>query len=118
MEFKRTAGICVLMVFGIFTCVSQLYAKADPYKDMAQELSNASSKLKNPKIAIMPFSYVDKRKSPGGEIVSERLTTRIVRIGKYNVIERALLQNVLSELHLEATGVVDVETALTQMIAD
>ncbi len=83
---------------------------ADSYDRLASELSQSAQLLKNPKVAIIPFSYVDKRKSDGGAIVVERLTTRIVKLKKFQVIERQLLENVLQELHLETTGVVDAET--------
>ncbi len=63
------------------------------------------------KIAILPFSYLDKRKSEGGSIVSERLTTRIVKLKKYQVIERELLENLIQEQHLETSGAVSAETA-------
>ena len=63
------------------------------------------------KIAILPFSYLDKRKSEGGSIVSERLTTRIVKLKKYQVIERRALENLIQEQHLETSGAVSAETA-------
>ena len=88
----------------------QAFAKDDPYRQMAQELSESSHLLTNPKIAIIPFRYLDKRKSAAGDIISERLTTRIVKIGKLKVIERQLLENVMQELHFETTGAVDMES--------
>lgn len=86
-------------------------ASADEYKTLAKELSQVKVSAGQVKVAILPFSYVDKRKSDGGAIVSERLTTRIVKMKKFLVIERQLLESVLSEQHLETSGLVSAETA-------
>ena len=85
-------------------------AGSDPFKAMAQELSESAELLTNPKIAVMPFSYGKEKKSDVGTIVSERLTTRIVKLRKLKVIERQMLDNVLQELHFEETGIVNAET--------
>ena len=106
MNKKKT----LLVLFFVLFFVLDVYAKQSTYSKMAEELSTASNFLKNPKVAIIPFSYLDKRPSNGGLIVSERLTTRIVRLGKLQVIERQLLEKVLQELKLETTGIVDVKT--------
>ncbi len=87
-----------------------LQAKQDGYDKMAEELSESSAKLVQKKVAILPFNYLDQRKSEGGAIVAERLTTRIVRLGKLQIIERQMLDKVVQELHLETTGIVDTET--------
>lgn len=100
----------ILLVLSItLFFVINLSAKENPYSKMAKELSEASTFLKQPKVAIIPFSYMDKRKSDGGMIVAERLTTRIVKIGKLQVVERHLLEKVLQELHFEMTDIVDVK---------
>jgi TolB-like protein len=77
---------------------------------MALELSGSAGLPANATIAVMPFGYGDQKKSDVGMMVSERLTTRIVKLKKSKVIERQMLENVLKELHLEGTGVVDAAT--------
>lgn len=99
----------LLVAAGLFTVVSFAGAKEDSYDTMARELSDISISTA-PKIAIIPFSYVDKRRSEAGVVISERLTTRIVKLKKSKVIERQLLEGVMQELHLETTGIVDAET--------
>ena len=103
-----------LLIVLIFT-ISVLYpagvsARQDPYDVLVKELSDTTVFTKQPKVAIMPFNYLDNRKSDGGIIISERLTTRVVKLKKFSVIERQLLEKVIAELHLESTGVIDVET--------
>lgn len=99
----------LLVVFTAFLFVVNASARINPYTQMAQELSEASNLLKKSKVAIIPFNYMDKRKSTGGMIVAERLTTRIVKIGKLQVVERQLLEKVLQELHFEMTDIVDAK---------
>ncbi|MDD5686787.1 MAG: FlgO family outer membrane protein [Elusimicrobia bacterium] len=104
--------IFCMLVFAVFASLSavNLFAKEDPYDTIARELSDASNLLTQHKVAIMPFAYTDKRKSDGGIIIAERLTTRIVKLKKLQVIERELLEKVVQELHLESSGIADVET--------
>lgn len=108
---KSNAKLAGVAVFAVIIACAQAFAASDnAYKKMAQELSDNAHLLSNPKIAIVPFQYIDKRQSAAGNIISERLTTRIVKIGKLKVIERSLLENVMQELHLETTGIVDAES--------
>jgi len=87
-----------------------LYA-ADLYDKMAVEICEGGAELTKKKVAILPFAYVDGRKSPGGTIVSERLTTRIIKLKKLQVVERSLLEKVMEELKLQATGAIDSSSA-------
>ena len=105
-----------LLSLSLAVCACQLLfagpvcAREDGYDKLARELSASANVLSQPKVAILPFSYIDQRKSDSGIIIAERLTTRIVKLNKCKVIERQLLENVLKELHLESSGVVDAET--------
>ncbi|MBI5573531.1 MAG: hypothetical protein HY919_03130 [Elusimicrobia bacterium] len=89
---------------------SKTFAREDMYTKMAKEFTESASLLPQPKIAVMPFVYLDKRISDGGPIVSERLTTRIVKLKKFQVIERQLLEKVLGEQNLGTTGIIDAES--------
>jgi TolB-like protein len=101
----------LLTVFLMTTATAGVsFAKDEGYDKMAEDFSKSASLLNPPKIAIIPFTYVDKRKSDGGMIVSERLMTRIVKLKKLQVIERGLLESVMQELKLQESGVVDAET--------
>jgi len=100
----RRFTVCALMLVSLAACV---WARDDMYSTLATELCSVSDAIPNPKIAIIPFTYVDKRQSSAGIVISERLTTRIVKLKKCTVVERQMLENVMQELHLEATGVID-----------
>lgn len=103
---------CVLFILLLILLSKTLVldARENAYDKMAKEFSESASLLSQPKIAIMPFVYLDGRKSDGGPIVSERLTTRIVKLKKFQVIERQLLEKVLTEQNLGTTGIIDVES--------
>jgi len=63
---------------------------ADAYDDLAKEIVKGSEQLKTKKIAILPLEHIGKKESPAPQIISERLTTRIVRLGTIQVVERNL----------------------------
>lgn len=56
------------------------------------------------KIAVANFSYPDGSAAGDGDIVSERLTTELVRLKKFRVAERREIQKVLAELRLQSSG--------------
>lgn len=81
--------------------------RSDPYKLLAERLSEAHGRMVNRKVAVLPFSYTDRRESDDGVVVSERLLTRIIQEGKLEVVERHLLEKVMGELKLQYSGAVD-----------
>ncbi|MDA8243099.1 MAG: FlgO family outer membrane protein [Elusimicrobia bacterium] len=79
----------------------------DPYEFLAERLSAACGKMQNKKVAVLPFSYTDRRESDDGVVVSERLITRMIQEDKLEVVERNLLEKVMGELKLQYSGGVD-----------
>jgi len=79
----------------------------DPYRVLASGLSAARDRVPNRKVAVLPFSYTDKRESDDGVVVSERLLTSLIRERKLEVVERNLLEKVMGELKLQYSGAVD-----------
>ena len=67
----------------------------DPYEFLAERLSAACDKMQNRKVAVLPFSYTDRRESDDGVVVSERLITRMTQENKLDVVERNLLEKVM-----------------------
>ncbi|HCC46818.1 MAG TPA: hypothetical protein DEQ38_01680 [Elusimicrobia bacterium] len=86
----------------------------DRYEFLAERLSGAHGKMANRKVAVLPFSYTDRRESDDGVVVSERLLTRIIQEGKLEVVERNLLEKVMGELKLQYSGAVD-ETSIKSL---
>jgi TolB-like protein len=88
--------------------------KLDPYEFLARKLSDAKEGAVNRKVAVLPFSYTDKRDSDDGVVVSERLLTRMIQEGKFEMVERNLLEKVMGELKLQNSGTVD-ETSIRKL---
>lgn len=72
--------------------------------------------FKKTKIAVLDFELRgDSFKTSGmGGIVAEWFTTTLVQDGRFEVVERALLQKIIEEQKLGMTGLID-ETSSTQL---
>ena len=79
----------------------------DQYDRLAEAISGGRKYLQNRKVAVLPFSYTDRRASDDGIVISEKLLTRIINRRALEVIERGLLDKVLSELKLQRSGAID-----------
>ncbi len=76
-------------------------------------LSTARAEFKKTKIAVLDFQIHGERYETAdmGKIVAEWLITALVKEGRFDVIERRLLEKVLSEQKLGATGLIDEQHA-------
>ena len=114
MKNMKKFSMYLFSIFYFLILCSFSYAE-DEYARVAKEFSQSeiSSMLTNPAIAVVPFSYIEAKADPynAGTIISERLTNRIVKLKTYKVIDRQNLEKVLGEQKLQASGVVDNETA-------
>lgn len=75
-----------------------------------QIIVSLSQKQKS-KIAVVEFSDINGEISRFGRYIAEELITRLYRTGKFDVIERQLLNKVMAEHRLNLSGVVDPESA-------
>ncbi len=75
--------------------------------------STASAEFKKTKIAVLDFQLQGMRNdsSDMGKIVAEWLITALVKEGRFDVIERRLLEKVLEEQKMGASGLVDESSA-------
>ena len=71
----------------------------------------ASSAMSGEKVAVLDFKSIMASEELG-VAVAEILRTELVGIGDYTVIERGMLEQLLSEQQLQLTGAVDSETAV------
>ncbi len=102
----KTAGLLILGAL-FFNFGGRAFAE-DKYDQIAREISEAGAGLTNKKIAILPFSYADGRSAAkDGAIVSERITMRLIKQQKFEVVERSMLDKVMGELKLQSTGMMD-----------
>ena len=65
------------------------------------------------KIAVIEFADLEGNVTQLGRFIAEELITRIFTTGKFDVVERNLLQKVLEEQQLGMTGYIDQETAIS-----
>ncbi|GEM_PF-615715 len=79
------------------------------------EISTAYGDFQRTKIAVLDFELIgDKQETAGlGVIVSEWFITGIVKYGRFDVVERAMLQKILAEQKLSSTGMIDETSAAT-----
>lgn len=83
--------------------------KTGSYRQIASELlKNCEGRDKA--IAVAGFSYSDKRESRDGSVIAERLTTELVKVKKFKIIEREEIEKVFTELKLQESGAVGSES--------
>ena len=75
-----------------------------------QIISSLDQNKKN-KIAIMEFVNMQGKVSNLGKYISEELTTRLYLTGKFEVIERQLLDKIVQEQKISLSGLVDESSA-------
>ena len=84
----------------------------DPLDRMVKDITDNNAKFPGNKIVVYEFQDIGGRLKAEGRVVAERLTTKLVRTGEFEVIERGRLESVLQELNLSASGVIDEKTAI------
>lgn len=114
MTLKNTC--CLVSLFGLALAAgcgkSLQHAKTvsvpdnSTYKRLAEQISAGHKYLSNKKVAVLPFSYTDKRASNDGTVIAEKLLTLILNKRELEVIERGLLDQVLAELKLQNSGAI------------
>jgi len=100
MALKKNVhrALCGFFVLSLLCCIFAATAQAD---------------FQRTKIAVLDFGMIGDKMEPAGigAILSEWFTTSIVKSGRFDVVERAMLQKILAEQKLAATGVIDESTA-------
>jgi len=87
-------------------------AQEEPAVALVERIEESAAKLGGNVLVIVPFSYPDGIKSIEGALVSERLMESLAERGYVKIVERALLDKVLEEQKLAASGLVDPATAV------
>lgn len=119
---KFLAGIFSLLIL-LFPAEDALSAGDDASR-VSPKIEELTAKIQSfmpaprgagrtPKVAIIELENLSEgaRRNNIGKIVSELLTTSMVHSGSFAVVERDQLSNVLKELSLNQTGLVDVTSA-------
>lgn len=84
----------------------------DPQVDqLAEQILSGLAFQNIDKVAVVEFPGLDGRVSNFGKYLAEELTTRLVRSGRCQIVERRLLDKLLAEQKLDASGLIDEATA-------
>lgn len=100
---------CFFVLMAI-PCLSQseLDKKLD---EIASKITQNMLEEKKAKLAVIEFSDLNGNVTELGKFLAEELITRLFVTGKFEVVERQLLNKVISEHKLNFTGIVDPESA-------
>ena len=78
---------------------------------LVAQISAEMSGTQKTSIAVIPFFDLDGNVNELGNLLSEELITRLYKTGKFNVIERQMLNKILTEQKLQASGLIDENSA-------
>ena len=104
--------ISLLLIAPVFASAApaQAEAKTNIYRTITDDLLKDCTGV-NKTIAVAGFSYSDGRDSRDGGVVAERITTELVKLKKFKVIERKEIEKVFEELKLQRSGAIDSDSA-------
>ncbi len=81
--------------------------------DMVNQIVLSLSQNQKTKIAIIEFSDIQGNITNLGRYLAEELTTRLYRTGKFEVVERQLMNKLIKEQELGISGFIDDNTAVS-----
>lgn len=79
--------------------------------DLTQQITREMSENQKRTVAVVEFVDLNGRVTDFGRFLAEELITRLYQTRKFKVIERQLLNKIISEQKLSLTGVVDPASA-------
>jgi len=79
--------------------------------DLTTQITNSISEDGKKKIAVIEFSDLEGNVTQFGKYLAEELITRLFRTKKFEVVERQLLNKIISEQKLSITGMIDPKSA-------
>jgi TolB-like protein len=79
-------------------------------QSLTKEIVSNLTKTKSAKIAVLDFQDLQGFTTTFGKFLSEELITRLFRTGRFEVVERRLLNKILDENKLAFTGIFDINT--------
>lgn len=100
----------------VLTLLITASAAAEPLEDaidtLAREISSSAKEQKKRKIAVLPFDEAKGKESVLSTYVPETLVTNLFRLGRYEIVERQMLDKVIAEVRKQhKEGAFDPKTA-------
>lgn len=102
-------GILLMMNLGKPACAQRVMTEG--IKELATQIASHVAKQRKRKIAVVPFRELNGQATILGTYISEELITSLFPIGDFEIVERSLLDKLLSEFKLNQTGLIDSDTA-------
>lgn len=106
MKSLRIARL-ILFLSTLTASTALALSPQDDLSTLSKKVARGILTIKNKKVGVLAFPYVDGKTSSGSSIVPERLTTALVGQNKIQIIERRLISKLLQEKYLSQTGIVD-----------
>jgi curli biogenesis system outer membrane secretion channel CsgG len=78
---------------------------------LAKQIISRLDAQKTRKIAVIEFTGLEGNVPSLGKYLAEELTTRLFLTGRFRIIERQLMKNMMEEQKLSASGLIDAKTA-------
>lgn len=107
--------LVAFVIVGCGTMATRVTSRADrdsdnPVDSIVREIVASKEKIKTKSIAVIEFTDVNGDLTPEGRLLTERLTTQLATTKEFSVIERSRLKEVIKELKLSLSGVIDPQT--------
>ena len=120
-KMKSNSALFVIITLLIFLigCSSSIKKKDFPpptldskLDDLVSQIVTSLSQNQKSKVAVIEFSDIQGNVTNLGRYFAEELTTRLYLTGKFEVIERQLLNKILREHQLSLSGIIDENSAV------
>jgi TolB-like protein len=105
----RVAAILLSILLAFSAAAETL---EDAIATLAKKISSSAEEQKKRKIAVLPFDEAAGRKTVLATYIPETLVTNLFQLGRYEIVERQLLDKVIGELKKQnREGAFDPKTA-------
>ena len=120
-KMKSNSALFVIITLLIFLigCSSSIKKKDFPpptldskLGDLVSQIVTSLSQNQKSKVAVIEFSDIQGKVTNLGRYFAEELTTRLYLTGKFEVIERQLLNKILREHQFSLSGIIDENSAV------
>lgn len=110
----RKVVLSLYMIIGVAACASPAWAQGgldQRVSELSQQISNGLTENQKRTIAVVEFVDLKGNVTDFGRFLAEELITRLYQTKKFKVIERQLLNKVVTEQKLSLTGMIDQTSA-------
>jgi TolB-like protein len=111
MVCRLALALCLNVSFVSAPTAQTQSALRQRISDLGQQIATKMAGRQNTTIAVVEFADLEGHVTNFGRFLAEELITRLQDSGKFTVIERRLLDKIVSEQKLELTGIVDPASA-------